>query len=108
MNAEETLVSVYQSATTTEAYLMKNLLEDHGIESQVTEQNEPFVGLSTAAHDLLVRGDDEELARAIVQRQEEIQQQRVAQPDWKCPWCGQQMPGDVDECECCGGPADAV
>lgn len=67
MTDPEDLVSVYQGANTTDAYIIRNALEAEGITCQVTEPNEPFAGLPITAPDVLVRVADEARARAIIE-----------------------------------------
>jgi hypothetical protein len=41
MEDPQDLISVYQAANTTEAYIVHNLLVDAGIAAEVSEENEP-------------------------------------------------------------------
>ena len=66
MGDPQDLVSVYQATNVTEAHLVKNMLFDEGIESSVSEQNEPLAGLPIAQCDVLVRVADEQHALQIV------------------------------------------
>ena len=99
---DDDLVSVYQATHVTEAYLVKNLLANEGIESQVSEPNEPFSGLPVVAPDVLVRRRDEARAREVVAAYEETEIARAERPEWKCPVCGVTVPGAYDECDNCG------
>ena len=76
MDDPQDLISVYQAANMTEAYLVKNLLGDEGIEAQVSEENEPFAGLPIVPPDVLVKKMDEGRARAIVAQYEKEQEER--------------------------------
>src|SRR6185436_3247800 len=71
MEDPEDLLSVYQAANSTEAYMVKNLLADEGIESSVSEENEPLAGLPMVPPDVLVRRRDLAQAEAIIADYEE-------------------------------------
>ena len=43
------LVSIYKAANSIKAHMVKNLLSERGIESAVSEENEPLTGLPIAA-----------------------------------------------------------
>lgn len=102
MEDPKDLISVYQAANSTEAFLVKNQLLNEGIEAFVSEQNEPLAGLPIAAPDVLVSRADEARARAIVARYEEGQIERAERPDWKCAKCGATVIGAFDICDACG------
>ena len=75
-----------------------------GIESQVTEPNEPLAGLPVVPPDVLVRRDDEIRAREIIDQYQNEQVERAERPSWKCPSCGTTVPGAYDECDQCETP----
>lgn len=102
MDDPEDLISVYQAANMTEAYLVRNLLGDEGIEAQVSEENEPFAGLPIVPPDVLVRKSDELRAQTLVAQYEREQEQRAERPDWICPKCKAKVIGAFDECDACG------
>ena len=102
MGDPQDLVSVYQAANVTEAYLVHNLLVDAGIAAEVSEENEPFAGLPVVPPDVLVKVADEARARAIVEVYEKEQEERAERPDWVCPKCGAKVVGAFDECDNCG------
>jgi hypothetical protein len=104
MSEQDDLVSVYQAANAVEAYMVKNMLLEEGIEAFVSEENEPLVGLPIAAPDVLVAGKDEARARAIVGEHERQQIARAERPDWTCPKCGATVIGALDHCDSCGAP----
>jgi hypothetical protein len=96
------LVSVYQATNVTEAHLVKNLLNDEGIEASVSEQNEPLAGLPIAQCDVLVKASDEQSALQIVGDYEQSLIERAERPDWICPKCKGTVIGAFDECDNCG------
>jgi hypothetical protein len=96
------LISIYRAAEVPEAYLVKNLLGDAGIEAQVTEPNEPLAGLPIVPADVLVRRRDLAQAEAFVREYDETKMERAERPDWKCPACNATVTGAFDECDVCG------
>ena len=102
MGDPQDLVSVYQATNVTEAHLVKNMLFDEGIESSVSEQNEPLAGLPIAQCDVLVRVADEQLALQIVALYEQSLIERAERPDWICAKCKATVIGAFDECDNCG------
>ncbi|HEX3726783.1 MAG TPA: DUF2007 domain-containing protein [Pirellulales bacterium] len=95
------LVVIYKTANATEAYLVKNLLQDEGIAATVGEEHE-FLSLPITPSDVLVRRSDEAHAREIVSAYDADQQRRADRPDWVCPACGATVVGAFDECDACG------
>lgn len=104
MSDPKELISVYQGENVTEAHLVMNLLLEQGIEAFVSEENEPFAGLSIVAPDVLVSRADEVQARSIIERYDNQQLQRATRPNWRCHACGIDVLGALDECEACGAP----
>jgi hypothetical protein len=101
MSDPEDLVSIYRAGNVTEAYLIKNLMADEGIEAQVTEENEPLAGLSITPPDVLVHRRDQQRAEQFVADYEERLIERVERPQWKCSLCGEMNPGFAESCESC-------
>src|SRR5262245_51274237 len=101
MTDPKDLVAVYQAGDPTEAYLVKNLLIDEGIEATVTEDHEQFHLPFSPSH-VLVRRVDEERARAVVDAYDADQEARADRPDWTCPKCGATVVGTFDLCDACG------
>ncbi len=99
---KDDLIDVYEAANAIEANIVKNLLVDNGIEATVTEQNEPFAGLTIVPPNVYVRRVDEAKARKIVEKYEDELEEKHAVPDWTCPKCGETVPGSFDECFKCG------
>ena len=63
---KDDLIDVYEAANAIEANLVKNLLEEAGIEASVSDQNEPFAGLTIVPPNVYVKRSDEARARPIV------------------------------------------
>ena len=101
MDDPQDLVSVYQAENVTEAYFVKNLLLDEGIESFVSEENEPLAGLSIAQPDVLVPRAREMDARKIIEAYDRDRIRRAHRADWKCPKCGATVDGSLDFCDVC-------
>ncbi len=95
------LISVYEAANVTEAHLVMNLLIDEGIEASVSDESD-VLALPIAPTHVLVRREDEERARAIVDDYDAEQERRADRPDWKCAACGAEVIGAFDECDVCG------
>lgn len=102
MSDPEELVSIYQAANVTEAHLVKNLVEQAGIEACVSEENEPFAGLSITAPDVLVHRRDFKQAESIIEQYEERQVARMEGPQWKCTSCGNMNYATYETCDSCG------
>ena len=99
---KDDLIDVYEAANSIEANLVKNLLVENGIEATVSEENEPLAGLTITPPNVYVRRVDEEKARVIVEEYEDEMDEKEDGPDWKCPKCGEDVPGSFDECFKCG------
>jgi len=99
---KDDLIDVYEAANAIEANLVKNLLVESGIEATVSEQNEPFAGLTIVPPNVYVRRVDEEKARKVVEAYEDELDEKADGPDWKCAKCGEDVPGSFDECFKCG------
>ena len=96
---------VYSSPNVTMVYLMKNVLETHGIETVILGEylrtgvgelptNEAWVELWVV--------DDWRLkeARQIIEEaQEDV---GAEQETWRCPKCGEELEGHFDRCWKCG------
>jgi len=96
------LVSIYKAANVTEAHLVKNLMLNEGIDACVSEENEPFAGLSITAPDVLVRRSDFTKAESIIEQYEERQVARMEGPAWKCPACSGMNYAGYNSCDTCG------
>lgn len=96
------LVSIYRAGNVTEAYLVKNLLQDENIDAHVAEEFEPFAGAGFDPPEILIRKEDEARARPIIDAYEEQQIARGERPDWTCAKCGATVVGAFDECDVCG------
>jgi hypothetical protein len=104
MNDPKQLVQIYRATNLPQAYFVRNLLLEEGIESRVTEPNEPLEGIGITPHEVLVRQADAARAQQVVKEYEQQQQQRARRPDWTCPACSAHVPGIHDECDDCGAP----
>lgn len=98
----QNLVSIYRAGNVTEAYLVKNLLENENIDAHVAEEFEPFAGVGFDPPEILIRQEDEARARPIVDAYEQQQIARGERPDWQCPNCKATVVGAFDECDVCG------
>ena len=107
----EDFVKVYQAKNTTEAYFVKNLLADEGIEGFVEGEylqgalgDLPWLAV---APQVMVRPASEEAARRIVREYDEQRSARAgsaaggAGATWRCPKCGEEVDGDFEVCWNC-------
>ena len=106
---DKDIVEVYAAANVSEAYLVRNLLEDHGVQAHVVAD-----ALCGAAGDLPLGMDicpriwvtkaDCKRAREIITQQKDDQRSceagDVALP-WMCPKCGSEVPENFDTCWNC-------
>jgi rubrerythrin len=95
------LITVYEAENVTEAYLVKNVLVDEGIEAVVAGEHEPF-SINITPTEVLVKRKDEQRARKIIAEYDAEQERRADRPDWVCPACGATVIGAFDECDACG------
>jgi len=96
---------VYSSPNVTMVYLMKNVLETHGIETVVLGEY-----LRTGAGELPLNEAWVELwvvedwrlkdARRIIDEAQE--NSGSEQETWRCPKCGEELEGQFDRCWKCG------
>jgi len=105
---KDDLIDVYEASNAIEANIVKNLLVDSGIEATISEQNEPFAGLTIVPPNVYVRRMDEAKARQVVEQYEDELEEKKAAPDWKCPKCGEEVPATFDECFKCGAERPAA
>ena len=111
----EEFVKVYQAKNVTEAYLVKNLLEEEGIEAHIEGEylqgalgDLPWLAISPR---VLVPAEAEERARRIV---EDFDSQRLAEPTgepsppWRCPGCGEEVDAGFEVCWNCQTSRPAV
>lgn len=105
---ESEIVEVYSAADESEAYVVKNLLEDAGIKSQVVNDGLIMGAWSTTsatfAPRVWVMHDDEPRAREIIENWKDEQQAGpppVQAAPWKCPNCGEEVQADFEMCWNC-------
>jgi rubrerythrin len=96
------LITIYKAANSPEAYFIKNLLMDAGIEATVAEENDPLSLPAVSPTEVLIRQQDEARAQPIIDDFENEQIRRAERPDWLCPKCGATVIGAFDECDACG------
>lgn len=95
------LVKVYSARQRLEAVMIKEILEDEGIEAMI---NDVVVDAGCAAmgysgaYDVLVFPEQAEEARALLEADHG--------PDWTCPTCGEKVDGVFDSCWKCGRERD--
>jgi Putative prokaryotic signal transducing protein len=108
MGDPQDLVSVYQAANSTEAFLVHNMLVEEGIAAEVSEANEPLAGTAIDPPVVWVKAADEARARVIIDEYEREEQERAKRPDWVCPKCKAKVIGAFDECDNCGADRPTV
>lgn len=101
MNDIDGWVSVYRVADETEAQLVVGLLARKGIEAQVYDRETGLPGLTTATPQVLVPKELQKEAEEVIREYEESLLERAERPDWKCPKCGEMVPGAYTECYFC-------
>ncbi len=103
---------LYCAADTQEAYFLKNLLADAGIESRITEDSLlNAVGdlpASAIAPRIWVRAKDFEKARTVVVGYEARREVVTTKASWKCPRCGEPNEASFDICWNCQMNRDDV
>ncbi|MCC7086074.1 MAG: DUF2007 domain-containing protein [Pirellulales bacterium] len=62
------VITIYKAKNPTAAYLIRNALQDAGIQCQVAEVNDPFPGLPLGEPDVMVRASDADRALAIIEQ----------------------------------------
>src|SRR5262245_329300 len=89
---------------------LKSVLEEAGIEAFVKNEasfNTTEVSSRIVAPTLAVVNDEDyDRARKIVQSA--AMPPPTFRPDWKCPACGEEVPGNFDACWHCGAEAPAA
>ena len=73
MSDPDELIKIYRAANVTEAHLVRNMLEDEGVQAIVTEENEPLSGLNLVGCDVMVKRSDETQAEQLIAGYEELQ-----------------------------------
>ncbi len=102
MSDPDDLITIYKAGNSPEAYFIKNLLMDAGIEATVAEENDPLSLPVVSPTEVLIRRQDEARAQPIIDDFENEQIRRAERPDWSCPKCGATVIGAFDECDVCG------
>ena len=102
MSDRDDLVSIYKAANVTEAHLVKNIMQQAGIDAQLTEEYDPLAGLNIASPDVLVHRRDFVRAESVIDQYEERQVARMQGPEWKCEGCGAMNYAGYDSCDTCG------
>ena len=104
MSDPDELITIYKAGNSPEAYFIKNLLMDAGIEATVAEENDPLSLPVVSPIEVLIRQQDEARAQPIIDDFENEQIRRAERPDWTCAKCGATVIGAFDECDVCGTP----
>ncbi len=99
-------VKVYTGASIVDAGLFQNLLEQHGIVTQMRNYHTssaigelPFV--ETHPEVYVPIADSEQAKRLLA----ELNEDRSDRPDWHCASCDEENPGSFDLCWQCGESA---
>ncbi len=108
------IVELYSAADVSEAYLLKNRLQQEGIEASVVGDTLQFAagGLplgQTITPRVWVCRTDEPQARLILQEWDEQRETGgIDHPsdEWTCPQCGEPVEGRFDACWNCGTSAE--
>ena len=102
---DKDIVEVYFAASPQDAYLMKNFLENAGIQATVVgEPLESVAGVAVgpiAGPRVWVAQADSKRAQEIIERWHTERRTGGAScstSPWACPNCGQEVPGDFDVC----------
>jgi len=101
MSDPKNLVRVYRAANAPDAYMVKNLLEQEGIDAVVSEIVEPLPG-TVDPPEVFVRQEDLPRAQPVVEEYDRQQVDRTERAEWTCPKCGATVVGTFDECDVCG------
>jgi hypothetical protein len=70
MSDPNEVVTIYKAKNSAEAFVIRNALQEEGIQCQVAETNDPFAGLQMAEPDVMVHISDADRARAIIEQLE--------------------------------------
>lgn len=110
--APDDIIEVYSAADLTEAYFLRDMLGDAGIEARVV--GDRLTGMlppgEETAPRLWVFRCDEQRARELLAGYERIHLRPHADDDdrpaqsWVCPTCGEQVEIDLDLCWNCQTP----
>jgi hypothetical protein len=106
------VVEVYIATDAPQAYFLRNMLVDAGINAQVIGGTvSSSLGLPAgveSAPSVLVHRNDEAKARAILDEWEKRHRQPhpddEVRPAWRCPTCGELVDDDYDLCWSCQTP----
>lgn len=113
--AETELIEVYSAGDLTEAYFLRDRLEEAGIKARVvgdalvTGAGVLPVGEETAPR-IWVFQPDETRARELLAEYEQVHRRPHTEEDetpaatWKCPTCGEDVESDFDVCWNCQTP----
>lgn len=113
MMNESEITEVYSAADESEAYFVKNLLEDAGIASQVVNDLLVLPPGETMAPRVWVRHADAPRAGKIIhhwqnEHEKRRDEARVKAARWKCPKCAEEIPADFEICWNCSYPRNPV
>jgi putative signal transducing protein len=110
MDTPDRFVEVYRTTTGAQAHLLRNLLDDAGIEAQVENDllqgvaGEIPLGWATAPR-VLVPAHQQAEARAVIERFRTSppppQRARSVEDGTSCLACGAAIPEDADSCPRC-------
>lgn len=109
--SEAEIVEVYLAADDSEAYFVKNLLEDAGIKAQVVNDMLVLPPGETMSPRVWVSHADEARAREIILKWEDERDEQHTEPEkapWKCPACGEDVEADFEVCWNCERPRDGA
>lgn len=81
MSDNQDLVCVYTATNPAMAELMRNVLEEEGIQAAVADTHQPFPGLPIAPSEVLVQRSSEVAARAIIAAAELAHREAAAADD---------------------------
>ena len=70
-------VVVYSSPSVVDTQILSSMLVAEGIHATATEVNEPFVGLPIATSEVIVWREDEDRARALIEKSAKRHRQHV-------------------------------
>jgi hypothetical protein len=89
--------NVYKASTITDAAIVRNLLESHGIACQLVERSTARWGAGLSE----VWIHDESRRDEALQLISDMQSRPVNQAEWRCR-CGETCPGTFEVCWSCG------
>lgn len=89
--------TIYQSTLLADAMLVRDMLVQNGIDTQLIEGESPYPGIGCS--EVWVREEDRTRARALV---DELVARPVRDSDWSCRGCRESNPGEFEVCWSCG------